>query len=164
MTRYAWNAFPAGQFVDWNTASDWLPLGVPNAAAEVSIPLIARGGNADDFFVIIGAAASCIIHWLTRTKQTLILDGMLSVAAGLTLAAAGLHNDGTLLLEAAADIIADATYISLAESAANGRRACCGQRQAPRVGGAIVRGRPETRALILRSCQNPRACCKRTTP
>jgi adhesin HecA-like repeat protein len=76
--------------VDWNTPSDWLPVGVPNAPdADVVVPLITQFGTPYPFDITIDAAARYAAHSVSLTDATLALGGTLSIGAGLTLGAGG---------------------------------------------------------------------------
>jgi hypothetical protein len=88
MATYTWNPTTTAQQVNWNTPSDWLPAGIPDAPdADVVMPLITQNGTPYPFFVTVDA--SYVVHSLTLEDQYLVLNGSLSVVAGLTLGQGG---------------------------------------------------------------------------
>lgn len=90
MATFAWNPSSTNQQVNWDTPSDWLPAAVPNAIdADVLIPQITSNGTTFPFVITISANTTYDVGSLAITDNTLVIDGTLSIASGLTLGTGG---------------------------------------------------------------------------
>lgn len=85
-----WNN-PAGG--DWNTASNWTPAGVPNAALDTAVI-----GLSDPFTVTLGISPSILGLTISNPNATL------GINTGNTLTLATLVNDGDILVNNSASI------------------------------------------------------------